>query len=246
MHTGAGWLVAAYNHVHFHLILTAEFTCDEQLVVTVDQKVHAKVVGVELALYKLLETYDAESTLHYKVSIYCQDVQTQPLVVHHIPASSSGWQVLHLELPHKTRWPNARIKLTLSISATGPHGDTPLPCSAVSTLFILNPKKIAIESGITTENLPSNPAPYFPMFVTFLETSRKCGNPPCAVALKRPKRRALVLNNYIRTFYYRFIAIKRSNCSDTLLGNKVSYNLCRSNKIIFAPIEGTCTCEWCV
>ena len=219
-------------------ILTAEFTCDQQLVVTVDLKVRAKVVGAELALYKLPEKYDAEDSLHYKVLIHCQDLQAQPLVVHHIPASSNGWQVLHLELPHETRWPKARINLTLSISAAGPHGDTPLPCSAVATLLILNSKSDPV---INIKNLPSNPTPYSPMFVTFLETSRKCDNPPCAVALTRPKRRVLVLNNYIKNFYYQFRAIRQSNCSDTLLGNKVSYNMCRSNKIIFAPVQGRFT-----
>ena len=199
-------------------------------------KLHEKAVGSELALFKVPETNLSKSDRLYQVSILHKG---RPLLVHRAPASSSGWQLYRLELLRGSHSGGSKLNLTLRVSALWGNGNSLLSCANLSSLFVLNSKKLNSLKVTRHENTKSsNLDQYLPVFVTFFKTSRaECNHPFCRRTLMRPKRQRqflpFCLNNYVTTMYMSYGAIKTSNCTATILGQNVSYNFCKSNKIVF-------------
>ena len=200
-----------------------------------EHKLHEKAIGSELALFKLPETNLSRSGRLYQVSILHKG---RLLLVHSVPTASRGWQLYYFELLRGSHSAGSKLNLTLRVSVRWGNSNLPLSCAGLSSLFVLNSKKLNSPKVTRHENTKSsNLNQYLPVFVTFFRTSTaECNHPFCRRELMRQKRQLhflnFCLNNYVVTLLYSVGAIRNSNCTGTIFGQNISNNLCKSNRIV--------------
>ena len=182
-------------------------------------------LGGDLAIYKLTEV-DKSPDKTYDVYISQRfGNRYTPITKKTVPSMNSGWQIFNID-EAIILWPLGKSQFTLSVSIVRSDG-TVLPCSSISSLFIISDSENQVpeeERLVNVSQRPRNEQKYLPAVNAFTTTSSTLLCELYPEFCSRQKRSNI--HDYLLSIYQWRLQNRRTNCLAPFNGQHVSVLHC--------------------